>query len=312
LLQGLVDMSGSGPKTLADHDASGAVCESACEPAPIPSPNGGAAPGAVRRNGGARSGGTAGTATVAPTTTAGNGSGLMAEPPSVRRTTAGQGRLVADPAPDYIAPSLHRLAVPIDALRPMVGNARQHGERDLSAIAASLQAHGQQRPVVAMRRYRGVPAVIIAGCGTWTAAKRLGWRYIAVTWFEGSDDEAAAYSVRDNRTAELSAWSADALTALADDGLDLRALWADDVGLAALLDAPVSAADWSAAFAKLPTEDRESIRQMTFTVSDRQAEVVRRALAAAKALGPFEDEDSENSNGCALHRIAAAYLEART
>lgn len=125
----------------------------------------------------------------------------------------------------YIATDLRALAVPIDSLRPMPGNARAHGERDLSAIADSLREHGQQRPIVVARRYRDTENAIIAGCGTWMAAKRLQWRFIAASWFTGSDAEAAAYSVRDNRTSELSRFDASALTALAlDADLDLLTL----------------------------------------------------------------------------------------
>ncbi len=140
---------------------------------------------------------------------------------------------------EYIAADLRALAVPIDYLRPMPGNARTHGERDLSAIADSLRAHGQQRPIVVARRYRSTENAIIAGCGTWAAAKRLGWRFIAASWFTGSDEEAAAYSVRDNRTGELSRWDADSLAALQADGVDLLRLWHDDAALADLLGADV-------------------------------------------------------------------------
>lgn len=136
---------------------------------------------------------------------------------------------------EYIAADLRALAVPIDVLRPMPGNARAHGERDLSAIADSLRAHGQQRPIVVARHYRSTENAIIAGCGTWAAAKRLDWRFIAASWFTGSDEEAAAYSVRDNRTGELSRWDADSLAALQADGVDLLALWHDDADLADLL-----------------------------------------------------------------------------
>jgi hypothetical protein len=126
---------------------------------------------------------------------------------------------------EYIAGPLRGLAVAIDSLRPMPGNARAHGERDLSAIADSLRAHGQQRPIVVAKTYRGTERAIIAGCGTWRAARRLGWRWIAVSWFEGSDTDAAAYSVRDNRTSDLSRFNAPALAALsADADLDLLTL----------------------------------------------------------------------------------------
>ena len=135
---------------------------------------------------------------------------------------------------DYIAPGLRPLAVRIETLQPMPGNARAHGARDLDAIAVSLKTHGQQKPIVIKAEYRGLRNVIVAGNGTWLAARRLGWQVVAATVFEGSDEEAIAYSLRDNRTAELSSWNADALRALQAD-VDLSLLWGDDADLGALL-----------------------------------------------------------------------------
>lgn len=137
---------------------------------------------------------------------------------------------------EYIAPDLRALAWPVDDLQPAPDNARAHADTDLEAIAESLRAHGQQKPVVAKRSYRGTPNAVICGNGTLQAARRrLGWSHLAVTWFEGTDDEAREYAIRDNRTAELSGWDVDQLAALAADGVDLLALWHDDAALADLL-----------------------------------------------------------------------------
>lgn len=61
----------------------------------------------------------------------------------------------------------------------------------------------------------------------------------------------------------------------------------------------------------LASGDRQPFQQMSFTLSDEQAEMVKQALAAAKAEGPFVDTGNENSNGNALARIAEAYLGTR-
>lgn len=61
------------------------------------------------------------------------------------------------------------------------------------------------------------------------------------------------------------------------------------------------------AFGALPTGDREPFQQMTFTLHDTQAEIVRRAIERAKAAGPFHGPNA-NSNGNALARMAEAYL----
>jgi hypothetical protein len=46
---------------------------------------------------------------------------------------------------------------------------------------------------------------------------------------------------------------------------------------------------------------------MTFTLSDGQAEVVKRALGQAKG-GDFTSSENANSNGNALFALAEAYL----
>lgn len=57
----------------------------------------------------------------------------------------------------------------------------------------------------------------------------------------------------------------------------------------------------------LPVGDREAFRQMTFTLSDSQAEVVKAAMAQA----PQTSSENANSNGNALAHIAEAYLAGR-
>ena len=58
----------------------------------------------------------------------------------------------------------------------------------------------------------------------------------------------------------------------------------------------------------LPQGDRSPFQQMTFTLADAQAERVKAAIEKAKAVGPFDPEVNENSNGNALARIVEAYI----
>ena len=58
----------------------------------------------------------------------------------------------------------------------------------------------------------------------------------------------------------------------------------------------------------LPDGDKQPFQQMTFTLHDSQADIVRRALDAAKDAGDFDGSPNENSNGNALARIAEAFL----
>ena len=56
----------------------------------------------------------------------------------------------------------------------------------------------------------------------------------------------------------------------------------------------------------LPEGDREPFQQMTFTLSDEQAEVVKEAIQKAKQ-SEFGDTGNENSNGNALWWICQSY-----
>ena len=81
-------------------------------------------------------------------------------------------------------------------------NARKHSDKNLSAIAASLNKFGQRKPIVVHN------GVVLAGNGTLEAAKSLGWTYIEISEVpsDWDDDTAKAYALADNRTAELAEW----------------------------------------------------------------------------------------------------------
>lgn len=97
--------------------------------------------------------------------------------------------------------------VPVSSLKTDPNNARKHSQRNIDAIAGSLSRFGQRRPLVVWGD------IIIAGNGTLEAAKGLGWGEVDITrvpdgW---SRDEAQAYALADNRTAELAEWDAEIL-----------------------------------------------------------------------------------------------------
>jgi ParB-like chromosome segregation protein Spo0J len=87
-------------------------------------------------------------------------------------------------------------------------NVRKHGERNIQTIVASLHRFGQQKPIVIDKHN-----VVRAGNGTLEAARSMGWTHLNCvrTSLEGGD--AVAYSIADNRTAELAEWDDDLLAA---------------------------------------------------------------------------------------------------
>jgi len=107
----------------------------------------------------------------------------------------------AEPDLSHITADLRSLAVPIESLTPDPRNARVHGEQNLAAVAASLKLNGQQKPISV-----DANGVILAGNGTWTAAKSLGWKHIARVRSELTGARARAWAIQDNRSSELAEW----------------------------------------------------------------------------------------------------------
>lgn len=85
-------------------------------------------------------------------------------------------------------------------------NARKHDKKNLAAIKGSLSKFGQQKPIVISK-----DNVIIAGNGTYMAAKELGWDNIDCVVTELSGTEAIAFALADNKTAELAEWDDEVL-----------------------------------------------------------------------------------------------------
>lgn len=112
--------------------------------------------------------------------------------------------------------------VPIDELQPDPANVRAHDDANLQAISRSLERFGQQKPLVV-----GPGNRIVAGNGTWQAAKRLDWDEIAITRSLLDGAEAQAFAVADNRTTDLSAFDeaalAEVLEQIREDDAELLA-----------------------------------------------------------------------------------------
>ena len=110
----------------------------------------------------------------------------------------------------HITKDLRGLVRQVARLRPDPDNVRLHDERNLEAIRASLEAHGQQKPIV----LKPDGKTVAAGSGTLLAARALGWKWIAAIRYDRDPDGVAAFAVTDNRSAELATWDEKALVAV--------------------------------------------------------------------------------------------------
>lgn len=104
-------------------------------------------------------------------------------------------------------------------------NARTHDQANLKAIAGSLEQFGQRKPIVITQDNK-----VVAGNGTLTAAKLIGWTEIDCVRVptDWSADQIKAYALADNRTAELAEWDKQILAAqlieLEVAGFDIEAI----------------------------------------------------------------------------------------
>jgi ParB-like chromosome segregation protein Spo0J len=180
-------------------------------------------------------------------------------------------------------------------------NVRKHDRKNLDAIKASLRKFGQQKPIVVDAK-----GIVLAGNGTLTAAKELGWSEIEITRTTLQGVEATAFAIADNRTAELAEWEDslnDVLKSLQDEGIDLA-----DLGYS-----PEDLGQFAANAVEMPelaSGDKQPFQQKTFTLHDEQAEDVDAAVAKAKSIGHGESSVNENSNGNALAFICQSFNRA--
>ena len=178
----------------------------------------------------------------------------------------------------------------------------------VAAVAKSIEAFGFRVPIIV-----DSDGVIVCGHTRRLAAISLGLLKVPVhVATDLTPEQVRAYRIADNQTASIAEWDVEALSAelaeLAKIDFDLDSLGFDDGELDAML-AGLAGADngeWADAMDKVPEGDGSGFRQMTFTLTDAQAETVFDATKRAKAAG-FTDTGNENSNGNALAAIAGAY-----
>ncbi len=108
--------------------------------------------------------------------------------------------------------------IPITEITLDKDNARTHSERNIKAIEGSLTRFGQRKPIVLTQG-----KVVVAGNGTLTAARNLGWDKIQAVFIPASwtTEEIKAFALADNRTAELAEWNQ---VRLAEQLLELETL----------------------------------------------------------------------------------------
>lgn len=184
----------------------------------------------------------------------------------------------------------------INEVIPYPDNPRKN-DNAVDAVAESIKQCGYCSPIVIDE-----DNVILAGHTRLKALKKLKWKEIECVRKTGlTEEQKKKYRILDNKTNELAEWDFNILdAALAgldfddfDFGFDTQDLSVDDFG-----------EDFS-----LPDGDKGEICQMTFTLHNEQAELIKYAISV---VGECSDTfGNTNKNGNALYEVVRQWAEQR-
>lgn len=187
----------------------------------------------------------------------------------------------------------------ITDLIPYSLNQKEHPQKQVNQIANSLKEFGFKQPIVIDKNNH-----IVVGHGRYEGAKKIGLEQIPCLVADDLNDaQIKAYRIADNKLNE-SEWNEDLLK------IELENLKELDFDFSEIMDF-----DFEDEFSQneefevnLPTGDRKPIRNMTFTVSGEQHELIEEVLKLAKEY-PLQDPAgiNENSNGNALYYICEIF-----
>ena len=186
-------------------------------------------------------------------------------------------------------------------LTPYAGNAKKHDSTQIANVAESIRQFGFVQPIVIDR-----DGVIVIGHCRALAAKKLGMKEVPCVCVDDlTPEQVNALRIVDNKSNE-SPWDFDILPdELAD--LDFGDFDFDfsleDEG------EDYSPDEFGDNFA-LPDGDKPEICKMTFTLHQRQKELIEYAISAVKD-NVTETFGNTNGNGNALYEVVKQWAEQR-
>ncbi len=191
-------------------------------------------------------------------------------------------------------------------LIPYVNNTRTHDDKQIKQIAASIKEFGWTNPILT-----GEDNDIIAGHGRVLAAEKLGINEVPVIVLKGlTEAQKKACIIADNKLALNAGWD-DELLAIEIDGLkeldfDLSLIGFNQDELDRIL---MTDEDFGEDFS-LPDTDRNEIQQKTFTLHEKQIELIEYAMQSVDN-GNIETFGNTNKSGNLLYMVVKEWAEQR-
>jgi hypothetical protein len=187
-------------------------------------------------------------------------------------------------------------------LKPYDKNAKKHDELQVANVAESIRQYGFVQPIVIDRSN-----VVVVGHCRLLASKKLQLRSVpCVCVDELTEEQVRALRIVDNKTNE-SPWDfgflADDLVDLSLDGFSFDFNFDMDSG------EDYSPDEFGDEFS-LATGDKPEICQMTFTLHQRQKELIEYAISVSKEYIE-ETFGNTNANGNALYEVVRQWVEQR-
>ena len=184
----------------------------------------------------------------------------------------------------------------IEELIPYENNPRKN-DNAVDAVAASIKKFGFKVPVIL-----DADNVIVCGHTRYRAAQKIGIKEIPCIMADDlSDEQIRAFRLADNKTAELAEWD----FSLLDFELENIDMDMSEFGFEF-----ANVDDFGTEF-ELPDEEKSPICIMTFSLHERQKELIDYALTQVKD-DITETFGNNNSNGNALYEVVRQWAELKT
>lgn len=182
----------------------------------------------------------------------------------------------------------------VNDLIPYINNPRNN-ETAIDYVASSIKNFGFKVPIIIDGQNE-----IVAGHTRALAAKKLGIKEVPVIIANDlTNEQVKAFRLADNKVAEFSKWDDELLwTEISQiDGLDMT-----DFGFE-MFDAEQFGLDF-----ELPSGDKSELQQITFTLSNEQAEFIKEQLKHID-VDSQDNYGNENKNGNAIYGIVKQWAE---